>query len=103
MMPLQGRLGILSSSRTKHSGVSHASRDDQFDPVYANRVAKMSPFDHRHSGWSRIREAGWLAGLRQRRHPNVAAVALANKNARIVWAMLAGNVSYEPARSVQAA
>jgi len=45
----------------------------------------------------------WLAGLRQRRHPNVAAVALANKNARIVWAMLAGNVSYEPARSVQAA
>ena len=33
----------------------------------------------------------------------VAAVALANKNARIVWAMLAGNVSYEPARSVQAA
>jgi len=33
----------------------------------------------------------------------VAAVALANKNARIVWAMLAGNVSYEPARAVQAA
>ena len=45
----------------------------------------------------------WLANLRQRRHPNVAAVALANKNARIAWAMLAGNVSYEPARSVQAA
>ena len=38
----------------------------------------------------------WLANLRQRRHPNVAAVALANKNARIAWAMLAGNVSYEP-------
>ena len=45
----------------------------------------------------------WLASLRQRRHPNVAAVALANKNARIVWAMLAGNFSYEPARAVQAA
>jgi transposase len=45
----------------------------------------------------------WLVSLRQRRHPNVAAVALANKNARIVWAMLAGNLSYEPARSVQAA
>jgi transposase len=45
----------------------------------------------------------WLASLRQRRHPNIAAVALANKNARIAWAMLAGNVSYEPARSVQAA
>jgi transposase len=31
----------------------------------------------------------WLAGLLTRRHPNVAAVALANKNARTVWALLA--------------
>ena len=31
----------------------------------------------------------WLAGLLDRRHPNIAAVALANKNARIVWALLA--------------
>ena len=31
----------------------------------------------------------WLAQLLQRRHPNVAAVALANKNARTVWALLA--------------
>ena len=30
----------------------------------------------------------WLGNLRERRHPNVVAVALANKNARIVWAML---------------
>ncbi|MEH6952827.1 IS110 family transposase (plasmid) [Nitrobacter sp. NHB1] len=45
----------------------------------------------------------WLGKLRQRRHPNVAAVALANKNARIVWAMLSGNVSYEPAMSVTVA
>jgi transposase len=45
----------------------------------------------------------WLGKLRQRRHPNVAAVALANKNARIVWAMLAGDKNYEPGLSVQAA
>ena len=32
----------------------------------------------------------WLGKMRQRRHPNVAAVTLANKNARIVWAMLTG-------------
>ncbi len=31
----------------------------------------------------------WLHQLLQRRNPNVAAVALANKNARIAWAMLA--------------
>lgn len=32
---------------------------------------------------------GWLHQLLGRRHKNVAAVALANKNARIVWALLA--------------
>ena len=31
----------------------------------------------------------WLASLLNRRHPNIAAVALANKNARTVWALLA--------------
>jgi len=32
---------------------------------------------------------GWLNTLRQRRHTNVAVVALANKNARVAWALLA--------------
>jgi transposase len=32
---------------------------------------------------------GWLTNLLNRRHPNIAAVALANKNARTVWAILA--------------
>ena len=32
---------------------------------------------------------GWLTDLLKRRHPNIAAVALANKNVRTVWAMLA--------------
>jgi transposase len=32
---------------------------------------------------------GWLSNLLNRRHPNVAAVALANKNVRTVWALLA--------------
>ncbi|SFB09559.1 transposase [Collimonas sp. OK607] len=36
----------------------------------------------------------WLAKLMARRHQNVAAVALANKNARIVWALLAHNREY---------
>ena len=31
----------------------------------------------------------WLSGLLSRRHPNIAAVALANKNVRTVWALLA--------------
>lgn len=37
----------------------------------------------------------WLAGVMERRNHNVAAVALANKNARIVWALLAQEREYE--------
>jgi transposase len=36
----------------------------------------------------------WLAGVIGRRHTNVASVALANKNARIVWALLAHDRAY---------
>jgi transposase len=43
----------------------------------------------------------WLARLIGRRHPNIAAVALANKNARIVWALLKHDrdyrIAYQPA------
>jgi len=38
---------------------------------------------------------GWLARVAARRNPNVAAVALANKNARIVWALLAHHREYQ--------
>jgi transposase len=37
----------------------------------------------------------WLTQLIGRRHKNVAAVALANKNARIVWALLAHDRNYQ--------
>lgn len=40
-------------------------------------------------------QGGWLPRLLQRRNPNVVAVALANKNARIVWALLAHGRSYQ--------
>lgn len=50
----------------------------------AVRVAKRksTPTDH------------WSTGLLDRRHMNVAAVARANKNARIVWALLAHGRDY---------
>lgn len=37
----------------------------------------------------------WVSGLAARRHPNVAAVALANKTARIAWAMLRNGTDYQ--------
>jgi transposase len=39
----------------------------------------------------------WLNGLAARRNKNIAAVAMANKNARIVWALLARKTDYQPA------
>ena len=38
----------------------------------------------------------WLAALLERRHINVAAAALANKNARVAWALLRRGGSYLP-------
>ena len=37
----------------------------------------------------------WLAGVMARRNPNVAAVAQANKTARIIWALLAHDRKYD--------
>jgi len=55
-----------------------------------------------HGARSVIRLAGrkaiadnWLKQLLGRRHANIAAVALANKNARTVWALLAHDRDYE--------
>ncbi len=38
----------------------------------------------------------WVTEIAQRRHPNVAAVALANKNARMAWAILRHKTDYDP-------
>ena len=45
----------------------------------------------------------WLAGVAARRHKNVAAVALANKNARIVWALLTRGGNYDSAHGMATA
>jgi transposase len=42
----------------------------------------------------------WLGKMRERRHPNIVAVALANKNARIVWSLLSSDSAYDPRLSV---
>lgn len=41
----------------------------------------------------------WLARLKQRRPYRVAAVALANKTARTIWALLTSGESYQPPRN----
>ena len=38
----------------------------------------------------------WINALVERRHPNIAAAALANKTTRIAWAMLRNGTDYQP-------
>ena len=44
----------------------------------------------------RPESCSWINGVANRRNKNVAAVALANKNARIVWALLAHDREFRP-------
>lgn len=53
--------------------------------------AVVSQAKHRDDPLSR-----WVTDIAKRRHPNVAAVALANKTARIAWAMLSNDTDYDP-------
>jgi len=54
----------------------------------ARSVIRVTERKAQHAG-------SWLAGVMGRRNKNVAAVALANKNARIVWALLAHGRDYQ--------
>jgi transposase len=38
----------------------------------------------------------WVTNIAKQKHPNVAAVALANKTARMAWAMLRNETDYDP-------
>jgi len=42
----------------------------------------------------------WLLALLQRKPPKLAAIALANKNARIIWKLMVSGKRYEPAGAV---
>jgi transposase len=57
--------------------------------------AVVSQARHRHDPLSR-----WVTGIAKRSHTNKAAVALANKTARIAWAMLRQGTDYNPQLAV---
>jgi len=55
--------------------------------------------------WSRRRKetrSDWLEALLARRPTNVVLVAMANKTARIVWAMLSRDEAFQPDRRAAA-
>ena len=48
----------------------------------------------RHIRSGRITPSPWLAGLLQRKPPKLVAVALANKTARMIWAIMTSGEAY---------
>lgn len=50
----------------------------------------------RHAKGKDDRLSRWVSALAARSHPNIAAVALANKTARMAWAMLRNDTDYRP-------
>jgi transposase len=57
----------------------------------------------RHATTKPAAERAWHVQLMRRRHQNIAAVALAHKNARTMWALLRRQESYDPLRRMPAA
>jgi transposase len=51
-------------------------------------------------GKGRGHPSPWLLALLRRKPPKLAAIALANKNARIVWKLMVSGERYEPARAI---
>jgi transposase len=57
----------------------------------------------RHARTKAASEVSWLKALLERRPAKLAAVAQANKTARIVWALLVGGGTYHAPAAAQAA
>jgi transposase len=93
-------LGLVPKQR------SSGGRGDH--PVSANGDPRTLLIHGARSALGRVRDKQdprslWLGRMRQRRHPNIVAVALANKNARIAWSLLTSDNVYDVSLSVRPA
>ena len=82
-----------SSSGDKYRLLGISKRGDAYLRTLLIHGARavVSQAKHRDDPLSR-----WATDIAKRRHPNVAAVALANKTARMAWAMLRNESDYDP-------
>lgn len=90
-------LGLVprqSSSGSKQKLLGISKRGDTY--IRTLLVHGGRSIVHR-TGSKEDRRSKWIRRLKERRGANIAAIAVANKNARIVWALLAKDRSYEKA------
>lgn len=86
-----------TAGKTKLGAITRAG-DDMLRSVLVVGATAVIQQARRGRGTS----SPWLEAMLKRKHPKLAAVALANKTARIAWKMLVSGETYNPARHIQA-
>jgi transposase len=80
-----------SGGKERLLGISKRGDADMRTLLIHGARAVVSQAKHREDRLSR-----WVTDIATRHHPNVAAIALANKTARMAWAMLRHGTDYDP-------
>ena len=88
LVPRQSGTG----GRVKLLGIS--KRGDNYLRTLLIHGARATVHRARHKTDARSR---WIMSVEQRRGKNIAAVAIANKNARLAWALLTSDAEYRKA------
>jgi transposase len=95
------RLGVITRAGDEAlRSVLVAGATAVIQPV-RRRIKQPSPRSKQPSPRSK-QPSPWLIGLVKRKPPKLAAVALANKTARIAWTMMVSGECYDPNRAVAA-
>jgi len=85
-----------TAGRTRLGVITHAGDEALRSVLVAGATAVIQQ-----ARKGRGRHSRWLLDLIARKPPKLAAVALANKNARIIWKLLVSGQRYNPARAMR--
>ena len=88
-----GLTPIQHSSGDQHRLLGISKRGDAYLRTLLIHGARAVVSQAKHKD---DRLSQWVTGIARRSHTNVAAVALANKTARMAWAMLRNETNYDP-------
>jgi transposase len=96
-------LGLTPHQRSSGGKISLGQITKRGDRYLRTLLVHGSRALLRYVGRKSDAKSVWAVNVMQRRHVNVAAVALAAKQARIIWAMLAKGTEYRPSEAAAAA
>jgi transposase len=85
-----------TAGKMRHGGITRAGDEALRSVLVVGATAVIQQVRN-----GRTRPLPWLASIIVRKPPKLAAVALANKTARIVWKLMVSGESYNPARAAR--